>query len=94
MSYIPEKPGQDFRQTSGRLLSTLSSLYAHITSPSDKLVRLVLLWSPSTDLDEGGAVVSNVDGADDRGPLQLQHGRHLPLAGITAPPLFAELKLY
>ena len=46
------------------------------------------------DLDEGGTVVSDVDGADDGGPLQLQHGGQLPLAGSTAPPLFAESKLY
>ena len=46
----------------------------------------------STDLDEGRAVVADVDGADDGGPLQLQHGGHLLLAGAPALPLFAVLK--
>ena len=41
------------------------------------------------DLYKGGSVVADVDGADEGGPLQLQHGRDLLLAGAPAPPLFA-----
>ena len=60
--------------------------------PFDRGLVALITAQLSTDLDEGRAVVADVDGADDGGPLQLQHGRHLLLAGAPALPLFAVLK--